>query len=192
MLTIPFDSFTLFGKCIILALIQIGGIGLLTLWLFIIALFVNLGISTRIYDWSGLRTCCFKNPKRILFFIIGFTLITELLGSLCIYALIAPLYPRDTAIFNAIFHSVSSFCNAGLSVFGQHSMVPFQHNIPLLAVTGILILLGGIGFMTLLELFLFYKTEIRKKAVQFYTHDTRHSFYDGHTNYHRDALAHYY
>ncbi len=166
-LTVPFDSFTLFGKCIILALIQIGGIGLLTLWLFLISLFMNLGISTHFMIGQVYELAVLKNPKRILFFIIGFTLIAEVLGALGIYALIAPYYARDTAIFNAIFHSISSFCNAGLSVFGQHSMVPFQHNIPLLAVTGTLILLGGIGFMTLLELFTFMKKKWEGKRFQF-------------------------
>lgn len=166
-LTIPFDSFTLFGKCIILALIQIGGLGLLTLWLFMLALFVNLGISTQYMIGQVYELAALKNPKRILFFIIGFTLISEIIGGLGIYALIAPYYPRDTAIFNAIFHSISSFCNAGLSVFGQHSMVPFAHNIPLLAITGTLILLGGIGFITLLELFLFLRAKWEGKRFHF-------------------------
>lgn len=66
-LTIPFDSFTLFGKCVILALIQIGGIGLLTLWLSLISLFVNLGISTQYLIGQVYELAAFKNPKRILF-----------------------------------------------------------------------------------------------------------------------------
>ena len=166
-LTIPFDSFTLFGKCVILALIQIGGIGLLTLWLSLISLFVNLGISTQYLIGQVYELAAFKNPKRILFFIIGFTLLAESIGALCIYAIIAPDYPRDVALFNALFHSISSFCNAGLSIFGQHNMVAFQNNIPLLAITGTLIFLGGIGFMTLLELFFSLKKRFLKKRFQF-------------------------
>ncbi len=166
-LTIPFDSFTLFGKCIILTLIQIGGIGLLTLWLSLISLFVNLGISTQFMIGQVFELAALKNPKRILFFIIGFTLVAETVGALCIYTIIRHAYPKDTAIFNSIFHSVSSFCNAGLSVFGQHSMVPFQHNIPLLAITGILILLGGIGFITLSELLYYAKAKWEGKRFQF-------------------------
>jgi len=166
-LTIPFNSFTLFGKCIILALIQIGGIGLLTLWLSLLSLFVTLGISTHFMIGQVYELAALKNPRRTLFFIIGFTLITELVGAILIYNIISPLYPWQTALFNALFHSVSSFCNAGLSVFGQDSLVPFSHNIPLLAVTGILILLGGIGFMTLLELFSFVKRKWEQKRFHF-------------------------
>lgn len=151
-LTIPFDSFTLMGKCIILALIQIGGIGLLTLWLFLLSLFMTFGISTQFLIGHIFELAALRSPKRILFFIMGFTLTCELIGAACIYTLIKHQYPADVAFFNAIFHSISSFCNAGLSVFGQHSMVPFQHNIPMLAVTGLLILLGGIGFVTIIEL----------------------------------------
>src|SRR5689334_16025054 len=46
-LTVPFEHFSFEGQCIILALIQIGGIGMLTLWLFIVALFFDFGISTQ-------------------------------------------------------------------------------------------------------------------------------------------------
>lgn len=151
-LTVPFDSFTLLGKCIILALIQIGGIGLLTLWLFILSLFMTFGISTQFLIGQVFELAALRSPKRILFFIMGFTLTCEALGAACIYWLIRDRYPGDDAFFKAIFHSVSSFCNAGLSVLGPHSMVAFQHNIPLLAVTALLILLGGIGFITIVEL----------------------------------------
>ena len=165
-LTIPFDSFTLVGKSIILALIQIGGIGLLTLWLFLISLFVNLGISTHFMIGQVFELAALKNPKRIVFFIIGFTLAVELIGALCTYSLISHAYPPQEAAFYALFHSVSSFCNAGLSVFG-HSMIPFQHNIPLLALTAILILLGGIGFMTLFELFSYFQAKWQRKRFTF-------------------------
>ncbi len=160
-LTIPFDSFSLFGKCVILALIQIGGIGLLTLWLFLVSLFFNLGLSTQFLMAQVLELTGPKNPRHILYFITCFTLIIEIVGAACVYVLIRPQYPHTDALFHAIFHSVSSFCNAGLSSFGQQSMIPFQSNIPLLAVTAILILLGGIGFLTLYELLL----AVRKKLL---------------------------
>jgi trk system potassium uptake protein len=165
-LTIPFESFTLFGKCIILALIQIGGIGLLTLWLFLVSLFVTLGISTQFMIGQVLELTMLKNPRHILYFIIGFTLLAELIGAATIYWLISPLYPPSEALFHSIFHSISSFCNAGLSSFG-HSMISFTQNIPLLGITALLIFLGGIGFMTIYECFFYFKKRFMKKRYQF-------------------------
>ena len=107
-LTVPFESFTFLGKCIILALIQIGGIGLLTLWLSLISLFMTLGISTQFMIGQVYELAALKNPRRILFFIIGFTLITELIGAACIYVLILPHYPSrrhfSTLFFIAFHH----------------------------------------------------------------------------------------
>jgi trk system potassium uptake protein TrkH len=166
-LTIPFDHFTMVGKCVILGLIQIGGIGLITLWMFLVALFVNLGISTHFMLSQILELSTLKNPRHILFFIMKVTLAVELLGTLAIYALIRHDYSPPDAWFHAIFHSISSFCNAGLSIFGQNSLVPFQTNVPLLAVTGMLILCGGIGFITLHELLLALKAKLQQRRFQF-------------------------
>lgn len=151
-LTVPFDSFTLFGKIIILLLIQIGGIGLATLTIFVISLFTNLGFSTKLMLGEMFELGSWKNTRQILIFIITFTLLVELIGALCIYLIISPRYSFHDAIFHAIFHSISSFCSAGLSSFGN-SMIDFQHNLPMLAVTGILILFGTLGFITWYELY---------------------------------------
>ncbi len=166
-LTVPFESFSLFGKCIILGLIQIGGIGLLTLWLFLVALFFNLGISTKFMLGKILELSTFKNPRQILFFIIRTTIIVELVGAVCIYLLIKDQYAPWDAAFHAIFHSISSFCMAGMSSFGSESLVPYSHNLPFLAVTSILIMIGGIGFITLHELFLFIKSRWEGRFFQF-------------------------
>ena len=137
-LPVPFDSFSLFGKCVILGLMQIGGIGLLTLWLFLVSLFVNLGISTHYMLGQVFELTALKNPRSILYFIILFTLVSELLGAIGIYATIAHLYPLKEGLFYALFHSVSSFCNGGLSIFGQSSLVPLKNNVPFLTITGLL------------------------------------------------------
>ncbi len=165
-LPVPFDSFSLFGKSVILGLMQIGGIGLLTLWLFLVSLFVNLGISTHFMLGQVFELTALKNPRSILYFIILFTLCTELLGAIGIYATIAHQYPLKEGLFYALFHSVSSFCNGGLSIFGQNSLVPFKNNVPFLTITGLLILGGSIGFITIYELFYYVKQKLLKKRVR--------------------------
>ncbi len=166
-LTVPFESFSFFGQCVILGLIQIGGIGLLTLWLFLVALFFNLGMSAQFMLGRILELSTFKNPRQILFFIMGTTLIAEAIGAVSIYFLIRDQYPPWEAAFHALFHSISSFCMAGLSSFGPESLIRFSHNLPFLAITSILILLGSIGFITLHELFLFMQNKWEGKRFQF-------------------------
>ncbi len=133
----------------------------------LVSLFVKLGISTHFMIGQIFEQTPLKNPRSILYFIIGSTLIIELIGALCTYFLIAPHYPPGEALFHALFHSISTFCNAGLSTFGQDSMMPFQQNIPLLGITGLLILCGSIGFMTLYELLLFLKRKINRQRFHF-------------------------
>lgn len=150
-LTVDFNLFTEFGKIIIMLLIQIGGIGLLTLTLFLASLFLNLGLSTQLMVGQIFELENWRSTKRMLFFIIGFTFVAELIGSLVIYFLISDKYPDP--IFRALFHSISSFCSAGQSCF-NNSMLDFKDNIPMLGITGFLILAGTGGFITWYELIL--------------------------------------
>jgi len=158
-LTIPLDSFTRFGQCVILGLIQVGGIGLITMWLFLVSLFFNLGLSTHFMLGRILELSSFKNPREVLFFIIGTTITAEVLGTIGMYMIIKDMYSPSEALFHASFHSISMFCNAGLSSFGDASLIAFRDNLPFLALTGVLIFLGGIGFTTLHELLTLLKSK---------------------------------
>jgi trk system potassium uptake protein TrkH len=161
-LTVPFESFTLFGKLIILLLIQVGGIGLLTLTLFLVSLFLNVGLSTQLVIGQILELESWRTTRQVLFFIIAFTLVLECIGAGIIYQLIKHQYTRPDALFHAIFHSISSFNNAGLSSFGQ-SMLSFSTNISMLVITALLMIGGSFGFITWYELFLYGKSRLEHK-----------------------------
>lgn len=164
-LTVPFDSFTLFGKLVILGLIQIGGIGLITLTLFLASLFLNLGFATQLMVGQIFELETWRSTKRMLFFIIGLTATVEILGSFFVYLILRSYYPTSEAIFHSIFHTISTFCSAGLSSFGN-SMIAFKYNIPMLAITALLILFGTGGFITWYELLLYAKNRIQQKRFQ--------------------------
>jgi trk system potassium uptake protein TrkH len=108
-----------------------------------------------------------KNPRSILVFIIGITLACEAAGAVGIYSLIADQYPFKEALFHSVFHSVSAFCNAGMSSFGPNSLIGFKHNIPFLVITALLIMAGGIGFMTMHEIFLYFQHKWHGKRFKF-------------------------
>jgi trk system potassium uptake protein TrkH len=161
-LTVPFESFTLFGKIVILALIQIGGLGLLTLTLFLASLFFNLGLSTQFMIGQVFELDTWRNTKRILFFIIAFTLLCELSAAGAIYHIIKHQFPPGEALFHAFFHSISSFNNAGLTGLSSvgSSMIPYSTNLPMLLITALLIFAGGFGFVAWYELFLYVHSRL--------------------------------
>jgi len=150
-LTVSIDQFTSFGQVIMLCLMQLGGIGLMTLSLCFIYMFSNLGIYTQVIASEILSLKSFKDTKQTLFFIIKLTLCTELLGALIIFPTMYDQYPLKKALFFSVFHSVSSFCNAGFSLFPD-KLIEFNHNPLMLYTTTILMIIGGLGFVTWHEL----------------------------------------
>jgi len=166
LMTIPLDHFTTFGQMIILVLLQIGGLGLITLTLFLFSLFVDLGLATQFMAVQLLEIESWKNIRRFIFFIIGLTLSIELIGAFFIFHCIKGDHSFARTCFLATFHAVSSFCNGGISLFGN-SLVPYSHNYPLLIITIILMLAGGLGFVTFHEFAHFFNSFRTKRRHPF-------------------------
>ena len=83
--TVPIEQFTFFGHCIILALMQIGGLGIVTLTLFLLSLFVNLGLATSLMANKLLELESWKNVRHLLGFIIIVTFTIEAIGALLFF-----------------------------------------------------------------------------------------------------------
>lgn len=151
LMTVPLENFTPLGQAIIMILIQIGGLGLITLTFFVVSLFVNLGLSSQVMAGEMLDLDSWKHTKKILLFIIGLTAIIELIGALFIFQTLRHDFPFLKAIFYSLFLAVSSFCNAGITPF-PGDMVPYSESYNMLLVTSALMIMGGLGFITLKEL----------------------------------------
>lgn len=148
LLTVPLTHFTPFGQTIILILMQIGGLGLITLTIFIMSLFVEFGLGTQILAGKLLELESWKNIKNLIIFIVTLTLIIELLGALCIFFIIkTPEMSLIKGIFLSLFHAVSSFCDAGFSLFPQ-GMISYKFSYGMLLITSALMVSGGLGFIT--------------------------------------------
>jgi trk system potassium uptake protein TrkH len=150
-LTVSMNDFTSVGHFIMLCLMQLGGLGLMTLSLCFIYMFSNLGLYTQVIASEILSLKSFKDTKQTLFFIIKLTLIAELIGAFIIFPSMLKMYPLKKALFYSIFHSVSSFCNAGFTIF-DHKFMEFGHNQLMIYTTTILMIIGGLGFVTWHEL----------------------------------------
>lgn len=162
--TIPMESFTPFGHAIVLLLIQIGGLGLITMSLFLMSLFMDLGLATQLMAGQLFEIDTWKNIRKILLFIIALTLITELLGTLSLFILLIGKLPVGSALFTALFHSVSSFCNAGIIIHPEVINPLLTTGIGM-TITGLLILVGGLGFLAWTEIFRAIRARIAHKRI---------------------------
>ncbi len=144
--------FSRFGQVIIMLLIQAGGLGIMTF--------------TALFAWISRRKVSIQHQltlrdtflaqtepvslKRLLLFILSTTAIIELSGAAVLYFSMTNPAPGGR-LFNAIFHSISAFCNAGFSL-NANSVIPFHTSVPVMGTIMLLIITGGIGYPVMLEI----------------------------------------
>ena len=145
------ENFTFIGELIILLLIQIGGIGYMSL-VIIFFLFVKDHLSfdekraTKLsLDLPDLHVGAFS--KKIL----SVVLIVESAGALILTYKFSQNFEFDDALWYGIFHSVSAFNNAGFSLFTDN-MIGYKSDTLVLGVISFLIILGGLGYFVVIEL----------------------------------------
>lgn len=146
--------YTQFGQTVILILIQIGGLGLMTFTTFF-TLFLSggLGIKESFVLGDMMEEENIGELSRILSFLIIITFSIEFIGAAILFASIYGTMPFDEALFSSIFHSISAFCNAGFSLFSLNLFDPtIKTNYVFTTTISLLIILGGIGFPTIINL----------------------------------------
>lgn len=149
-------DFTFIGQVIILLLIQVGGLGLMTFAAFFAMSFGRQMGLAGAANLSRLMDSEFTNDlKHILLSILIWTLTIEVVGALLLYNTWSGMeiagWSTGHTIWQAVFHSISAFCNAGFSL-NPDNIECFAHS-PATAMTiGTLIVLGGLGFMLLTTL----------------------------------------
>ncbi len=185
------STFTLGGQIIIILLIQIGGLGVMTLTSFFAMFFMG---NTSLYNQLAVRDMISSNSLNsllsTLLYILGFTLMIEGVGMALIWLSIHNTMGMtfDEELYFAAFHSISAFCNAGFSTLPGNlgnSLVMQNHNL-LFVTVSFLVILGGIGFPILVNLFgtvmyylhywkwkLFSRSSRFSKQVHLYNLNTR-------------------
>lgn len=142
-------TFTLHGQWVLLGLIQIGGLGVMTITYFF-AYFMGGGVSLR--NRIGLQELLSEenlgNIGSVLVLIVSFTLAVELAGAVLIHQTLSSAADTPANLpFFALFHAVSAFCNAGFSTLSAGLSDPaLSHQRDFLVVIMGLIVLGGLGF----------------------------------------------
>lgn len=146
--------FSPFGKIVILILLQIGGLGIMTLsTMFAILLGRKLTLRENVVIQSALDHHKVEGLPRLIKYILLITFGTEFAGAALLYTRWSVLGRWEPAerLFNAVFHAVSAFCNAGFSLFST-SFTQFKGDACLNAIMMGLIFIGGIGFIVLLDI----------------------------------------
>jgi trk system potassium uptake protein TrkH len=146
--------FTFWGQAFLLLLIQLGGLGMLSLTsLIIVALGKRLSLRSETVTTGSRLSMPDINVRQLTLDIAKFTFLFEAVGAFGLWLAWAPKLGWWEAIWPATFHSVSAFCNAGFSTFSD-SVVGWQSSPLTLMILAALIIIGGLGFLTLEECYL--------------------------------------
>jgi len=163
------EVFNGFGQGVLLFLIQAGGIGIMTAGTFFLVLTgsrLSLSHEQSIAGAFGqLRSV---RPGDIFAYACSVVLISELAGAVALFSLITqtwPDQPVSAAVWQAVFHSVSAFCNAGISIYPD-GIAHWRNTPGLLGVLDALVITGGIGLLTIINLRYCYwwKRDSRKRG----------------------------
>lgn len=159
-------DFTCVGQAVILLLMQLGGLGLMTFALFAFHLLgrkLSLQSKALVQDalWQRNAATEFARGFRQIFFTV---LAIECAGAILLFFML-PVEAAPSvgdAVFSAVFHAVSAFCNAGFSTYST-SMVEFRDHAGIMLVIAVLIVLGGLGHGVLHELAIAVRAWIKQR-----------------------------
>ncbi len=144
--------FSLFGQIVILILIQIGGLGIMTISTAFALIFGRkLTAKLELVMQNVMGESNRLNLFQLLRYVIAITVIFEMLGAFFLFFTFKNIYPSPVkAIYYSVFHSISAFCNAGFALYSD-SFESFSSNINVNLVLTSLIIMGGLGFVVIMD-----------------------------------------
>ena len=144
---------SIFGKVIILILIQLGGLGIISFTIgFLIIIGKKISLKERKMIQESYNLDSAQGVLKILRKIFGITVKIEGIGAILYSIQFIPEYGIVKGICYSVFHSVSAFCNAGIDIIGNDSLVKYHGNVLVNFTTVMLIICGGIGFIVWLDI----------------------------------------
>lgn len=173
---VPGDTFTMwsdFGQTVLLILIELGGLGFMSMAsLVILLLRKKVGLRQRMMMAQALSLDDMQSVWKLQKWVLGGSLLIQLTGAGILFLRFLPDQGVATALKWGVFHSVSAFCNAGFDLFGQlqpgASLMPFQNDPVVLLTLSALIAVGGLGFFVweeVVRLHSFKKFSVYTKLV---------------------------
>ena len=162
--------FTPAGQAWLLFLIQLGGLGMITFTtVIILALGRRLSLRHETLTRSPAEIAQRIDYATLMRDVLLFTFTLEAIGAAILFGAWLPDYGAGAALWHAVFHAISAFCNAGFSTFTD-SVVSARMSPFVLATVMVLIVAGGLGFLTLEELHLLRQARRRRERFRLSLH----------------------
>ncbi|MBR4515242.1 MAG: potassium transporter TrkH [Lachnospiraceae bacterium] len=159
-----FAYWSLFGKIVILLLIQLGGLGIIAVSsILMLALHRKFSLSRYLLVHDAFNLNSMDGVLRFLVVVFKGTFVVELFGA-AVYAIsFIPRYGALRGIWYSVFTAVSAFCNAGIDIIGPDSLIGFQNNPLILCNSTMLIVMGGLGYIVWIDVFRTFRWGIRSR-----------------------------
>lgn len=153
------QHWSIFGQIIIMLLIELGGLGFMMLPIIFYTLAKKkVNLSTRIVLKEALNLDDMSGVMKLTLYVLKFSIAIQTTGMVLLAIDLVPRYGVIKGLWYALFHAISSFCNAGFDLFGD-SLVPFQNDPYILLVISFLIVSGGLGFLVWRDLLQYKHTK---------------------------------
>ena len=163
---------SLFGQIVIIILIQIGGLGFMTMATIISMLLgKRITLTERLILKEQFNQDTLTGLVRLTKNIIYFTLGVEFLGAMLLSIRFVPMFGLSKGIWYSVFHSISSFCNAGFDILGD-SLIDYSSDTLTMTTIALLIIIGGLGYSVVRDWYnhkKFHKLSLHSKVVSIVT-----------------------
>ena len=148
LVTLPtVSTWSIFGQCVILVLIQIGGLGIVTIMSGLMLLIhKKMGIGDRLLIQDAFNLNTMSGLAQFVKNVLLGTFLIEGIGALLYMLVFIPEFGAK-GIWISVFNAVSAFCNAGLDIIAENSLCNYATNPLINSVTTALIVLGGLGYV---------------------------------------------
>ena len=175
LVTVPtYSAWSLFGQVVIFLLIQMGGLGVVTIMSgLMISLHRRIGIRDRMLIQDAFNLNTLSGMVKFINKVLVGTFIVEGVGALLYMTVFVPEFGLR-GVWISVFNSVSAFCNAGMDIISENSLCEYVRNPVINIVTMTLIVLGGIGYVVWWDAMKALKN-IRRQKLKCFSNLTLHS-----------------
>ena len=148
---LPFDTgsnWTLFGHIVIIVMIEVGGLGFMSMASMVILLLRRkVGLKQRLIMAQALGLNEMDSVVKLQKWVIGGSLSIQAVAALVLFVRFIPMFGVGKAAWYGVFHSISAFCNAGFDIFGYGDSLMHFNTDPVVCITlMVLVAVGGLGF----------------------------------------------
>ena len=150
------SDFSRFGQCVLLLFIQIGGLGMVTFTSSLLVLCgAKLGLGHRRMLQEYLPGIEMSSIVRVTRYVVLVFFVVELIGALLLSLAWVPIYGWGEGLFHALFHSVASLCNAGISTI-PNGLITYRSNVLINFTVMAMVIVGGLGYVVIIEFVKFF------------------------------------